>query len=381
MLTRRENFLKTLRRQPHDWMPSYYALDPFNYPNDLPTEIATAVSTYSPVETMVEAMKYMGLDVLVRLSPGIVTGKNGPRGEQMEGGKSKTIWTTPYGEMDALAVPSAEAGTAFTIVHPVKEMADYDKLMWLMETEEYTLVEANIPEVQRWIDVVGDSGICYANGPSTPIMELTRSWTGLQEFVFHLMEDQERVERALDAMAEVNCRHMEMLAANTPCEVIVFWDDCNSLYLSKNMFAQYSLPVLQRYADICHKHGKILVNHTCGRINAFLDLYAQTRNDSIDWLTPPTTGDVLPAEAMKHFDGKITPMIAPQPSVFRNESPQSVAAHIRELLADVDPLKVIAMLPLPIGSPIENAKMATRVLTEEFGVPLNRSEKFGCVLD
>lgn len=381
MLTRRENFLHALRRQPHDRMPAYFVLDSFNYPVGLPEELAKAAGAFTPIEMVVEAQKYTGLDVVVRITPSPVKMKYAPRMEQLENGNVSAVWTTPRGEMRSLIVPSVDSSSAFPVEHPIKELKDYDELMYLLETQEYSVDEAQIVEAQRHKDVLGDHGIAYANGPSTPIMDVARTWAGLQDFVFHMMEDPERIDRVLNRMAENYFVWMEMLAKHTPYDVIVIYDDCNTLYLSRNMFAQYSLPVLQRYSEICHKYGKIFVNHTCGRINAFLDMYAQTGNDSIDWLTPAPTGDVSPANAMKHFDGKMVPMLTPVPSVLRNESPESVVAHLRWMLDQVDTSKVIMMVPPPLGSPIENAKAAGRLLIEDYGVPQNRSEQFGSMFD
>jgi uroporphyrinogen-III decarboxylase len=230
--------------------------------------------------------------------------------------------------------------------------------------------------------MIGDDGIAYACSWSTPIMDLARSWVGIEKLVYDLAEHPDVVEHAFEIIADHYCRQYEIIAANSPCEVIVFWDDANSLYLSRDMFERYSVPVLRRFSEIAHRHGKILVNHTCGKIDAFLNLYAQTAADAIDWLTPPPTGDTEPKRAQKVFGRKTAIMLAVIPEIMRNGSPDDVEKHLRSLLSDVDALNnFILMIPPPVSTPIENAKRIVEILVKEYDMPLNRSAKFGGILD
>jgi uroporphyrinogen-III decarboxylase len=140
---------------------------------------------------------------------------------------------------------------------------------------------------------------------------------------------------------------------------MVLWDDANSLYISPRMFEKYSVPVLRRYADIAHQHGTVLVNQTCGKIGAFLDLCTQTDADSIDWVTPPPAGDVLPTQAQAVWGDKIAIQLAIVPAVMRDGSPEQVEEHIHALLRGLDPHKDLAiMIPPPVGTPLANVRRA-----------------------
>ena len=98
-------------------------------------------------------------------------------------------------------------------------------------------------------------------------------------------------------MADDYCRQYELIAASGPCRDGL-WDDANSLYISPRLFERYAVPVLRRYTEIAHRHGKILVNHTCGKIGAFLELYPATRPRA-GLGDPPPAGDVEPRRAQK----------------------------------------------------------------------------------
>jgi len=122
-------------------------------------------------------------------------------------------------------------------------------------------------------------------------MDIVRSWAGIQEFVFTLQDFPEKVENLINIVTARYCEQYELICRTTPAKILTFWmmrqrACCPVIYLSS------IAACLKRYADICHKYGKILVNHTCGKIRGFADLYATAEQDAIDWLAIPPTGDM-----------------------------------------------------------------------------------------
>jgi hypothetical protein len=387
-LTRRQNFLRTLRHEPHARLPAYLVIDNFNYTNPLPAGVdLERICTFTDPAGLVELSRYFGLDSLMRITPSPVRVDLTPERartwtETLPGGLTATFWETPRGKLRTLHRQSAEAHTNFGIEHPIKQLQDYEILLSILASQVFTLETQTNAEVAGYLDVIGDEGIAYVVGPPTPIMDLTRTWAGLEQFIYHLRDAPELVETVLAAMAEGYCRQYELIAAHSPCQVMVLWDDANSLYISPRMFEKYSVPVLRRYAEIAHRHGKLLVNHTCGKIAAFLDLYTQTGADSIDWVTPAPTGDVLPAQAQAQWAGKITMQLAVVPAVMRHGSPEQVEEHIHALLHGLDLCgDLVLMIPPPVGTPLANVRRAVEVLVRDYGVPLNRSRVLGSVLD
>jgi uroporphyrinogen-III decarboxylase len=304
------------------------------------------------------------------------------RQETLEDGRTITNWHTPNGSIRGATVPSSEANTVFAVEHPIKELKDYEILLSLLESQQFGLNVQNVQDTAQHLDTIGDEGIAYEVAPATPIMDLMRTWVGLEQFTYHLADAPALVESVLDTMAEGYYRQYELIAKHTPCEVIVFWDDANSLYLSPKWFERYSVAVLQRYAELAKKSGKLLVNHTCGKLAALLRLYPKTNADAIDWLTPSPTGDVDPVLAQQILGDQMGMLLALTPHVLRYGSPGDVRHHIRSLLGRLDlRTNVVLMIPAPIGTSLENARAAVQVLTTEFGVPLNRSERYGSLLD
>jgi hypothetical protein len=340
-------------------MPFVFTVDGFNIPNDLPPKLL------EPLD-MVAIDRHLGSWVIDRLGPSPLARR--PREvvsevEVLPNGDQLHRHRTPVGTLQARYSPSREANTAFLVAHGVSQAADYEALMALVTDPEITVSAAGVGAVRARLDQIGDDGILYNAGPSTPIMDLTRVWVGLQRFVEDLADRRDLVERVLDVMARKSFEEYEALAASTPAQVIVFWDDVTSTYLSPALFERYVAPVYRTYADICHAHGKLLVAHACGHLRAFVPYLPDTGIDAIDWLTPPPTGDVVFAAAQQAFGDRICIMGALAPAIMRFGTPDDVERHLRGVLAGVDTHRgVVLMAPPPIGTPMANLDRIRRLL-------------------
>ncbi len=383
-MTRRENLLRAVRREPHEFLPAYFPVDSFNLPRGVPDALIDRekLATYDNPEEVIEASRYFGLDCVVRLTPSAVSADNPASVDKLADGRQLTAWKTARGELRQIDVLSPEGETRFITEHPIRELADYEILLDYIDSCSFTVSEEGIARTRKVLADLGEDGIAYAMCPSTPIMDLVRTWVGLEQFTYHLADEPKLVHAVLSAMAEHAYRQYELIAKHTPCQVLVLYDDASSLLISRDMFERYSVPVLRRYAEIAHAHGKILVNHTCGKIAAFLDLYGETGNDSFDWLTPPPTGDVEPSRAHEVLGDRMSLQVALVPAVLRYGTPAEVERHVLELTRAFDHRDAfVLMAPTPNGSPLENARAVVRLLASRFGRPLGRSDRFGSILD
>lgn len=369
MLSRRQNFLKTLRKEPHDYMPAAFVIDNMNYPGSFPADVFEVGRCFE-IEHSVQFQRRLGLDVLFRLSPGGIreTETGHLWREDTAGGR---ICETPVGTLhsDAPAEPGApmlELGREVMLKKP----EDYDTLAWLFESQRYEIDESAIEVCQGYLDQIGDDGVLYVNCPSSAIMDAVRSWAGIQGLVFALQDFPEKVENLLAIAAERYSEQYELTCRTTPAEAIVFWDDAATNLLSRDMFIKYSQPNLKRYADICHKYDKILVNHTCGMIRGFADLYAVAEQDAIDWFAVPPTGDMTLSLAEQMWQGRVIPMVTPDPTVVRYGSQEELLSHFHEMLDGADTSKTIVLLPCPQGTPVESARLLARTLAERYGTRL-----------
>lgn len=390
-MTRRENYIRMLNGEKHDRLPACMALDVFNYPQPLPDVIDiqrvleyTDFGGFNHVADYVEAEKFCGMDTVIRAVPSTVS-VSVPGFEVSTVAEEKgerTFYRGETGEMTAYHVTSESGATVFQTEHCVKETEQYETLIEYFEKQETKLAPENIRRAAQDIAAVGDEGIAYAVVPNSPVMDVARVWAGLENFIYHEMDEPELMKRVLQVMEDCYAKQVEMIAANTPCRYLVCWDDSNSLYLSPELFEKYAAPALKRFSDIAHKYGKKFICHTCGSINQLAPSFLQSGVDAIDWVTAAPGGDVVPCELQQIWGDKIAIMLAPSPGVLRHGTPEEVRSHMHTILQDVDLSgKISLMVPAPKGTPLENASMAVRVLTDNYGVELNRSEKYGSILD
>ncbi len=387
MLTRRENILQTLRHEKHDRMPAFFIIDNFNFPSqmDIPIDMVE-VTGFRDIDSFVELSTYLGLDVLLRIVPDhLVLGGKTPQTRiatrSLGEGKAEMLWSSPLGDLRAITQAVPEAGANYTIEYPIKQLKDYDIFRSFLETQTIRVNEENISLSRRYLERVGNEGIAYVVVPPTPIMDLNRNWAGLEKFIYHLTDAPDLIESVLEQMSEHYCRQFELIAASTPCEVLVQWDEANSLYLSPPLFERYGIPALQKYAEIAHRHKKIFVTHSCGKIDALMHLFVQSGVDAIDWVTPSPAGDVEPKRAQEMLRERVTMILTPLASVFRFGTVQNVRDHIHLLLDGLERNQnLIFGIPAPFGTPIENIKQALAVLIDEYDLPLNSSPKFGNIL-
>jgi hypothetical protein len=359
MISRRENFLLALQCKRSERMPVVFVIDNFNYPNDLPAEL------FEPFD-WVRIQRHLGADIIDRIGPSVVTGQNSrvkftatdrPDGTQFQ------EWETAAGKLSGVYRHSQEAGANFVEQYFIRETAGYDIVAAICEGNVLAVDESAVRATQARIDEIGGEGVLYSTAPASPVMDLMRTWVGMEQLIYDMADYADVVERTMDAMARKAYEYYELLAANTPAKLIVFWEDVTSLHLSPDTFRRYALPFYRTISDICHSHGKLLVMHTCGRFRAFYDLMLESGIDAIDWVTPPETGDVVFAEAQEAFAGRICVMGTVLPSVMRFEGPDAVEAHVRHILNGVDLTNgFVFMVPAPVGSPMANIDRVKQVV-------------------
>jgi len=364
MLSRRENFLATLHKRAHDYMPAAFVIDNMNYPGPFPKDVFD-VERWTDIEHSTKFQRRLGLDVLFRVSPTGVRETVSDRfwRDDSTGGK---IWETPVGNLHS-AAPAPRVALGQEVL--LKQPEDYDTWAWILEQHQYELDETAIAECQRHLDVIGQNGVVQVGGcPITPIMDAIRFWAGIEGFVFALCDFPQKVENMLTIAEEKACQIYEMICSSTPAQVLVPWDDATTSLLSRDLLEKYSAPCLKRFADICYRHDKILANHTCGKIRGFADLYAVAEQDAIDWLAVPPTGDMSLELAQQMWQGKVTPMVTPDPERVRYGAREEVGAHLQEMLDGADLSGVIVLLPCPEGTPLENARVLVHILADRYGV-------------
>ena len=163
-----------------------------------------------------------------------------------------------------------------------------------------------------------------------------------------------------------NIRQYQVIA-EAPCELVISYEDTSTTVMSKDMFVNFTAPAINEYADILHKANKKFITHMCGKVSGFIDEIGAGRQDGIDSLCPPTTGDLCANDARAVWGNKrvIIGGIEP-PSLSRftvDETIENVKAVIKSM-ANNNGFILSTGDAVPYGTPIENLVCISHLIKE-----------------
>lgn len=181
--------------------------------------------------------------------------------------------------------------------HRIKSIDDYEVLKYILENQECVENYAAFLKAER---EVGDAGIVTVGIRPSPVQQLLEFDMGVEKFCFDLFDHTQEVEDLMALMHEKN-KEVYRVAAASPAEFIMLYENTSTTMISPGIYERYSLNHVRDFVDIMHSHGKVAIVHMCGRLNNLLPLIKKTGLDAIDCLTPSPTGDVDFSDAYQIF--------------------------------------------------------------------------------
>lgn len=370
MLTPRENLLQVLRRGSPEWKPCcFHVSNSRNIPGNLPAELLK-----TPLDRLAIS-KYMGGDLLYEIHP-VKTVFADKINTKINGNVQET--KTPIGALythrETTTVPpitqikdkntvSAGPAAMTTITRfPVQEKKDYEILQCLFENMRF---ELNDGEIEKAIAEVGDDGVVVIGGGTpSPLYSLIGNYTGLERFCCDLMDYPELLTETMELMEKKACEWYNAAIASK-AQVIRGTDDLDVNLVSPEMFKKYSSPSVKKYAEICHKKDKIMIQHMCGNIKEFLPDIKETGVDAIHCLCPPPTGNTPIACAREILGNETAMMVRPDPPTLTAQTPEKVAKHVRQIMREAEEIPYFALI-VPCGrAPLENLMTLKSVMQEQ----------------
>jgi len=366
-MTPKENLLTVFQHKNPQWVPcTPHIANEYNIPGQLPEELLK-----KPLDRL-EISRYVGGDVLYEISPVkfITPSEVKSSSERKSNVVIKTI-EAPLGnlssqeqvtivkppvcrEMDKELVSAGPIELSRIREFPVKSVQDYKIVRYLYENTKY---EFQIEEIEQSINRVGEDGVVVLSGPGTPLYGLISQYAGVEKTIYDLSDHLEEVQETMEVMAESNYQWYQQ-AVSTKVQVIRCSDDSDTGLISPEMFRKYSVPVLKRYAEICHNQGKLLMLHMCGHIRDFLSLLKETNVDAIHGLCPPSTGNTPLKLARSIFGREIVIIARIDPPILLEGSPEKVSATVIEMLKEVAPADNFILI-IPCGrAPLQNLRSA-----------------------
>lgn len=177
--------------------------------------------------------------------------------------------------------------------HPVQTVDDLRVLknLWLNTTFEEQHGDETETQFAKLTAALGDDGVYLHAFGASPVQSLLEFEMGLEGFYGFLTDCSDELAELLAAMHTARRQEFDICARRVPCQAFMLVENTSTTMISPAIYEAYSLPQLQDYSGILHKHGKQAILHMCGHIRDLLPLVKQTGADGINATTPPTVGN------------------------------------------------------------------------------------------
>lgn len=221
--------------------------------------------------------------------------------------------------------------TVYVAKHLVETLEDMKVFQYVCE---HTTFQEKIREFIEEDKRIGDMGIASVDGGFSPVQQLLQYIAGVENTVYLTMDYPDEMEELMAVMHEKNKRLYQTIF-QYPCDFVFAYEDTSTTVMSRTMFEDSSLPAINDYADLVHAQGKVFITHMCGKLTGFKDLIAKGRQDGIDSVCPPETGDLYPWDARKAWGAKrVIGGIDPPSLVLQNR--ESILKYVREIVEKVE---------------------------------------------
>lgn len=349
-MSSRERLLAALRSKETDRLPWSPLIDPY-FSQSLPLQ------GYNMEQ--VEAMRFIGNDIMERHIGWPQEKYEGISiREEKTADATRTYYDTAVGSL--YLERRSSGNTSYISKHMVESIEDIRVFTYICKHTGY---QPRIEEFAARDAYIGDSGIATLTGNMSPIQELLQHSCGVENTVYLLADYEDEMLELFNAMHERNKRQYEVLL-QYPCEVIFDYEDTSTTVMNRMMFTEYSMPFFNDYADMVHESGKVFITHMCGKLNGFKEDIAKGRQDGIDSVCPPSTGDLCSWEARAAFGSKLLIGGIEPPSLVRMSTRETLNTVVEIINKVIDKRGFILSTgdAVPYGTPINNLKCITDLI-------------------
>jgi len=221
--------------------------------------------------------------------------------------------------------------------HVIKMPKDYKVVGHIFRNIRIHPDYDNYLEFQRR---VGDKGFApaFGNSGAGPMQHIMRDFLDATKFYME-MYDHPRELKALCEDMEPFFDQMFKVLADCPAEVVFFGANYDEMITYPPFFKEHILPYLQKFADLLHSQGKLLICHCDGENQGLLDLMAESGMDIAEAICPQPMTKVKVTDVKKAFKGKIT-IFGGIPSVVLLEnsmSDEEFERYMKRLFQEIAP--------------------------------------------
>ncbi len=316
-------------------------------------------------KNVAEAVRLTGGDIMERHCPTIraVDGGSIVRRSERNGNVWLDIVETPIGELRSEKAVSASGHTSFVSKHPIATVEDVKVYSYIMEHRHY---EENYEALDRCNEIIGDDGIATSSGPLTPIQDFLQWLCGVENTIYLLVDHQEEVEACFNVMHESNIEAYRLICGGNS-EVVIDYEDTSSTVINPDYYDRYCAGLIDDYAAICHDAGKLYLTHMCGKLSLFNEQLRRGKQDGIDSVCPPTTGDIWSYQAREAWGEEKIIVGGIEPPALERMSAAETEGYVRDILEKMDTFRRFILSTgdaTAHGTPMDNLRAVTRVVGE-----------------
>jgi Uroporphyrinogen decarboxylase (URO-D) len=301
------------------------------------------------------SIRIVGGDILERHSPTIrkvedscITRRILSRdGEQLE------VVETPVGRLETVRRYSSVGHTRYISKYPVSSLEDLKIIQYVMEHTHY---EEDFARFCDRRNVIGDDGIPTSDGPQSPIQHFYMFLCGIQATTYMLLDHPVEMAECFSVM-HLNNLEQYRLVCESPTDLVIDYENTSSTVMSPAFYRQYSDPFINEYADICHAANKLFITHMCGKLSSFTAELRQGRQDGVDSLCPPTTGDIWAHEARAAWGGDKVIIGGVEPAALARMDERATRAYVTRVLDQMPTFRRFVLCTgdaTPYATPVEN---------------------------
>jgi len=347
-MTRRERFLAAMRFEPLDripWAPKmfhgYYLQ---GQDAKWRAKNWTELADYLDVEMMLFASggahRYSRVEVSAK-----------------ESDHRRTItYDTPVGALREVMAYSESAREWHPAEPLLKTREDYDTFQFILEDQRFEPDRSAYLEYEK---LIGDRGVIFVTGPSTPFMRLLQFEIGIPQIYYHLQDHLDKLETTLQLMADRNCHAYRKIVETTPGDLVLIVENTSTTLTSPGIYLKYCQPVIMRYVDIIRRAGKTPLVHMCGHLKDLLPHIADLKVAAIEAFSSPPVGNTDLIDGRRAL-GRDTALIGGLNAVLLDQmSVPDLCALVEEQLAPLPEHTGVVLTPggiLPPGCTIDRLK-------------------------
>ena len=238
---------------------------------------------------------------------------------------SRTIYSTPVGEISELSRLGGEYDSQWKIEWPVKSREDYAVMAFVARDARPAPL---CDEFRRIVKNVGGDGYVVSHFGYSPLMQIIVNCVGFEAFAYHMADYPDEFWGLYEALNE-KARRGYGVAAAGPQHLMLYGGNVHPSVLGRARFAKYVVPCYNELADHLHENGKIIGCHLDANNAEWADIVAASKLDVIEAFTPPPDCNLSVADARRLWPDKVLSLNFP--SSLHLESP----ARIREATLEI----------------------------------------------